>query len=398
MKKITYALMFLFIFCFFNSKGQSTCDAVTLELIHPVPQNGLYNYWGVKVSISQPYHVDITVSGTIYQEGQQYVDGWQLTITSGNLSAETSVDYYQTGPATTAEASISSVSACPQNSGGLDQYWQSELDNIGIIHNQAMEYAFQQLQQENLSNLTETQIHQLTASYISIFYTNRYGQTIQFNQNDLYNEILNKGVTPPSPSTLSISSQLLGVVNSILDLVDQTQSPVTFENEVNFIVNQNINQLQQNEQLYLIAFQNLVIASFEYWTQNSGAWDQLFQNTLATADNNRKGDLYSFTEISNIITEEIQHVPEVNETGQLFSLNHFLSLSNESFSLNLFSSCRNDVIKGDAKGVISGAVSGCIGGSLFGAAVGCAAAGIFWGGVQGAVGSLSSAILCRALQ
>ncbi|MGI8597819.1 MAG: hypothetical protein ACR2KB_01060 [Chitinophagaceae bacterium] len=132
MKHIAYAaLIFFTAFLNFGATAQSPCSAVTLELIHPVPQNGQYNYWGVRVSISQPYHEDVTVSGTIYQEGQQYVDGWQLTITSGNLSAETSVDYYQTDPATSAEATITSVSPCPSST----DYQFFAVSNVTLLNN-----------------------------------------------------------------------------------------------------------------------------------------------------------------------------------------------------------------------------------------------------------------------
>jgi hypothetical protein len=88
--------------------GSSIKAQITLDLISPEPQTGQYNYFGVRVTLAQAYSQNVTVEGYIYDEGDPNTNHpWTLTIPAWNLTAETAVTFYQTGPATTANADIS---------------------------------------------------------------------------------------------------------------------------------------------------------------------------------------------------------------------------------------------------------------------------------------------------
>ncbi len=121
MKKIYGILLCLALMAFkTNVQAQSACDAVTAEVIAPSPQTGSYNSFGARVSISQPYEQDITVNGTINEEGGNGLhQEFTLTIPAGSLFAETT-SYLQVSPVSGASVSISSVTPCP--SGGEVQF------------------------------------------------------------------------------------------------------------------------------------------------------------------------------------------------------------------------------------------------------------------------------------
>jgi len=99
------------------ARAQSPCDAVSVEVFGMNPQTGFYSYFGVRVSISQTYSQNITVSGYIWdgpdEHGYNENHPYTLTIVAGSLSAETPVTFYQTGPAAEGAANITSVSPCP---------------------------------------------------------------------------------------------------------------------------------------------------------------------------------------------------------------------------------------------------------------------------------------------
>jgi hypothetical protein len=113
MKKIL-SIIFISLLTFASILQAQVCNGVSAEVIAPSPQTGLHNYFGVRVTLTQPYSQDITVAGIIYEEGNHNLQQpFTLTITSGNLIAETDLYLLQTGPADNAGVEISSVSPCP---------------------------------------------------------------------------------------------------------------------------------------------------------------------------------------------------------------------------------------------------------------------------------------------
>ncbi len=114
MKKITSALLTLFLLYSFsmrlNAQALTSC-IVTAEAIPLNPQTQQYNYFKVKVTLNEPYDQNVTVTGYIFDAGSYDTNHpFNLTVTSGQSSAETSATFYQTYPTSVAEVEINSIS------------------------------------------------------------------------------------------------------------------------------------------------------------------------------------------------------------------------------------------------------------------------------------------------
>lgn len=115
MKKILFILICFLLASATLLKAQTPCNAVTAEAFSLNPQSGPYNYFGVRVTLAQPYGQDVTVIGNIYDEGSPRTDNpYTLTIIAGNLTAETEATFYRTDPTAGAVVTIESVTPCPQ--------------------------------------------------------------------------------------------------------------------------------------------------------------------------------------------------------------------------------------------------------------------------------------------
>jgi hypothetical protein len=110
--KTSLFLAILFFITSFEVRAQSPCYTVSAGIIAP-PQSGPYNFFGAQVSIAQPHYEDITVTGTMQEEGGSATCQFTLTIYQGQTSAETDLYYFRTGPASSAGITIESVSSCP---------------------------------------------------------------------------------------------------------------------------------------------------------------------------------------------------------------------------------------------------------------------------------------------
>jgi hypothetical protein len=106
MKKII-GIFFLYLFI----SGTSLFAQVTVEAIPANPQTGAHNYFGVKVTLPQVSAEDITVTGYIYDEGNGANTNhpFSLTVTAGNLTAETALNFYETEPTGSAVAELGTL-------------------------------------------------------------------------------------------------------------------------------------------------------------------------------------------------------------------------------------------------------------------------------------------------
>lgn len=77
------------------------------------PQTGQYNYFGVRASVAELQSSDVIVTGYIYDEGgaPNTNHPFTLTITAGDLTAETLVTFYQTDPTANAAVVLGSITA-----------------------------------------------------------------------------------------------------------------------------------------------------------------------------------------------------------------------------------------------------------------------------------------------
>jgi hypothetical protein len=88
-----------------------TCVSVIDTVISPIPQTGLNNYFGVKVSLNPwPVSENVTVNGYIRDDGNiSNIYDFSLTILSSEESAETANNVLMTGPADTASIFITGI-------------------------------------------------------------------------------------------------------------------------------------------------------------------------------------------------------------------------------------------------------------------------------------------------
>ena len=140
MKKF-YGILFLLALVAFKTNVQAqTCDAVSAVAYPKNQQVGEHDYYGVRVSISQAYTHDITVTGYANQGGgggQQFP--FSLTILAGNLAAETGETFYETcsaceGPNVT----ITSVTPCPTYDLSVLSNSNNPNEIVGQTHNAGM--------------------------------------------------------------------------------------------------------------------------------------------------------------------------------------------------------------------------------------------------------------------
>lgn len=106
MKKILGVLFINLIFFCGALKSQVTAEAFPMD-----PQSGSHNYFGVRVTLAQTYTENITVTGYIYDMGggANTNNPFSLTVTAGNLTAETAANFYQTDPTAPAEAMLGTI-------------------------------------------------------------------------------------------------------------------------------------------------------------------------------------------------------------------------------------------------------------------------------------------------
>lgn len=77
------------------------------------PQTGQFNHFGVRVSIAEVQSNDVIVTGYIYNDGNgpDTNHPFSVTISAGNLTAETAATFYQTDPAAGAAVMLGSITA-----------------------------------------------------------------------------------------------------------------------------------------------------------------------------------------------------------------------------------------------------------------------------------------------
>ena len=89
----------------------STQAQVLVETFAVGTQTGLHNYYGVRVILPQSYNYDVTIAGYVFDEGMGLNTDhpFSLTVTAGSTTAESAANFYETGPASGAQAQIASI-------------------------------------------------------------------------------------------------------------------------------------------------------------------------------------------------------------------------------------------------------------------------------------------------
>lgn len=126
----------VFIIGLVNCLQAQICNGALVEAFPRQPQTGSHNYFGVRVTLTQPYSQNVTVTGTIHSSvdpGSYPTAIFTLIVPAGSLSAQTSDDFYQMDPTGSAEVTVESVTPCPFQLSEEESYQillSSELQNF----------------------------------------------------------------------------------------------------------------------------------------------------------------------------------------------------------------------------------------------------------------------------
>ncbi|MDQ6608769.1 MAG: hypothetical protein M3Y85_03010 [Bacteroidota bacterium] len=150
--------------------AQAQCDAVTAEAFAMEPQSGAHNHFGVRVTLSQVYGQDVTVTGYIHRDTDENGNQdhpFTLTITAGSLTAETAANFYETDPTSGAAVTVASVSPCPSSNDEI--YFENLLRsyNTPILQNPDTTVAIAHMIEKN-----QEYINYLTSAFPATFNRN----------------------------------------------------------------------------------------------------------------------------------------------------------------------------------------------------------------------------------
>ncbi len=348
MKKI-FGIIFLNLLIFNSGLNAQVCSGVSAEVIAPSQQGGSYNYFGVRVALDHTYGQDVTVTGYIFPDGSfNQNNPFTLVITSGNLTAETDVYFFQTSPADGAGVEISTVTPCPTDPIIV-------LNNAGQIHNEYQEYLLDYIVSLNM-NLTDTS----TLKQIIQSKTEDFFQDKGINVNNPIQIQFANGSNSYQFSTSGYSTEGTAILEDLKTLIINYDP----ENDESFF--SSLNNLQQLSldltdpmEIYMIGIPvSITIYSFTYWKNNADRWADTFyeQDSLR----NLLPDPIAFIEKS-VIPDNTNSLIEgggPNMSNYYYSDN---KLSKETF----FKKCNINLWKlGGAD--VSGAVSGAWGGGILG--------------------------------
>lgn len=266
MKKI-FGIIFISLLVFSTSLQAQVCNGVSAEAIPMNPQTGSYNNFGVRVTLSHTYYQDVTVTGYIFNDGDplhsytnvtgyKYVAGvpsfFTLTITAGNLTAETATNFYQTSPSENALVEINSVSPCPSN-------FTTPYDSIGIYHNLGL---------NNCKN-SQSPID-CAISYGQSFFPEMFGQETISDIIDQAAYAALHDSTNYVPEYLSTegksySSQLISMID---DIEESNQIDETINDIIELESDISESGLSENEKQILLIASSVARHSFNFWLAN----------------------------------------------------------------------------------------------------------------------------------
>ena len=280
--------------------AQSPCDKVSVEAFQLLPQSGPHNYFGVRVSISEPYWENIVVTGYIWdgpeEHGYDENHPYTLTIYAGYTTAETASNFYETGPAAEGAASISSVSPCP-----LDPL--TVCNNAGQLHNDYQSYVLSYLISQN-TDLSDT------AALKTILYSKT---TDFFEMHEIesdYPYTFNFGATTTSSfnhTSTDYSSEALEILDDLETLIGSydPEDDEDFFNSLNTLKASALSLTDPVEVFNVGVPVTIAIYSFTYWKATADSiaeifWEQdsirslaynksQFDETLVLNSNPRKG-------------------------------------------------------------------------------------------------------------
>ncbi len=284
-KKIKIILL-LFAFFAFNAviNAQSSfCAGIVVETFAMDPQSGSHNYFGVKVTLDQAYNQNITVNGYVYDEGNGMNTDhpFTLTVTAGNLIAETVGNFYETDPTATGVCEISSQSPSTVTSGGVTFSTQCiesssplvRLNAIGQIHNDYQDFLLTYITDQNLDLSDTANLKQVIETKTSEFLTSK-GIAYTYYPGVNFAPVSNS--IPYSSSNHSTGGvTILSSLETLLGNYDENDD-AGFFTSLNSLQQQAIN-LSDPLEVYTVGIPvTVAIYSLNYWKNNAETWIDIF--------------------------------------------------------------------------------------------------------------------------
>lgn len=152
MKKILYFC--IAVLCFVGTVNAQYCAGITVESFPLNPQSGVYNYFGIRVTLDQIYSENVSVHGYIFDEGggPNQTHPFTVTVSAGTMIGETSSTFYETDPTSNAIVNVDVITPSQITSGSTvfntgcgvvgitPENTNNAYDYSGQIHNAALDY------------------------------------------------------------------------------------------------------------------------------------------------------------------------------------------------------------------------------------------------------------------
>jgi len=224
---------------------------------------------------------------------------------------------------------------------GTPVAFESLLTSIGIIHNEAMEYAYNYFKTNNIfATHNSMQQVSLMRKLVANFYKDyMVSRSIDVEEAELESFLNNQ---PTILNNGEISVSLSEGFDSLANLMNNAKSVSNYESNAMALMSAiQPNLSSDQEEIAWEASVRVAISSFAYWTKNLSKWEKEY--TLQTG-----------------VTTTLNLERNVPGTG-----------------------------RADAHGAITGGIRGAVSGTLFGSPVGGLAGGIFGAAVGASISSLS---------
>jgi hypothetical protein len=355
MKKILFLFFVsLNLFALKMSLNAQTCEGVSVDVFEPI-QSGAHNYFGVRVTLSQVYNQNVTVSGYIHAGSDEWNNQdhpFTLTVTTGDLTAGTASNFYETSPTGDAAVTVSSISPCPNwntgNNGPSNP--NNPYDYVGQDHNDGLDYALANLQvpvgsADDIISDIQGYFSSISSSFsVSAFLDSSQQLAADLeNASDFCNIFSGKG----------FSNQFCNYYNVINGLLEAASTPEDFYSSMRSLEEEiNASSIDATEKGILLSSASVYRYSAYYWSTSTStnAWEEKL-NTMPIAS------LYDTKENTNGLTIPISVYGEENVNG-LNSIPFCIPVLNNIPKKFFFS--WKVVGKADAAGAISGGVAGAI--------------------------------------
>lgn len=266
MKKFFSILLLIALMAKTDLQAQ-TCASVTAELTAVSPQSEFIHWFGIKVSIAQPYNQNVTVSGTITDTEGASPSTWQLTILAGSLTAETSSNFYSTDPQWSARVYIDNVTPCPPSVNQVAANSNNPFDYYGYLHNDILDY------------FITTQPVLNSANDVSVTINNYYqSKGWNYNATSFFSNCSSYRTSFENASTIcdvftanNFSGLYCSYYNSLNSLLDNVSDYTTFKQNIISLEGQisGNTQLSQTEKEILLTCASIERYSSYYWSINS---------------------------------------------------------------------------------------------------------------------------------